>query len=219
MNQNFAETQELVGLVAAAFNIQVAEAYAHRTDPEGQRRNRLLRINPEKDPIGRAQFKMDFFYKVDGRLTAQIPQPVSEGSRVIRSEQVTMAELRLKPSKKLINGSPAGYYRVTVPHMLADKWEALIGYEQEFGNQTMLYVFGDKRQIKINVSSEKEGHRCINHLLRVVDPAFICGTSEEHTYVGRRAKNAKPHRLTGLKAAANLATIRFPDKTEYSHQI
>jgi hypothetical protein len=216
---SFARMTELLGVSAKILNHDVKEAYGHRTDPAGQELMRVLTVDPAKDAAPIIQLAYSTFYWGCGRLMQDSIQVFGEGSRVVEKKPANVAEIRLKPNKQYIDGVQVGYYRINVPHALKDKWQQIAGYTQTFGNITALYVFGDRRQIKINVSTEAEGHRCINHLLKLVDPAVLNGSSEEHSYIGRRAKNRKKHKLEGLLGTANQIKQKFPDRTHLIHQL
>jgi hypothetical protein len=218
MNEALSETQAQINLAARLLNAEVAEAYGKRTDDAGVRLKELLTIKEGKDTTVVATLKILNFYLCAGRLPGEAP-PQELFGLAQRSYDVIVGQVRLKCDKKLVAGKPCGYYRLNIPHFLPDRWEEVRDYHQEFGNLKVIYAFADKRQLKVSVSTEKEGHRAINHLLKAVDPSRLLGTAEDHCYTGRLPKNSKPHRLTGLTLKANRVRTIYPDKTSEAHQI
>lgn len=210
MNNNLTDLQSLLNLAAQAVNIEIAEAYQGKNVAAAELR-RILTLDPKKETAQSALLKMMTFYFGCDRVPTE--QPTGEGSRIYgRATNIIIGEVRIKPPKKRVNGSPPGYYQIRVPHFLPDKWETLREYAHSWGGTTLLYTFKSKRQIKVNAASEKDGHRMINHLLQAVDPAFKMGTSEEHSYMGCLAKDKEPPKLTGLVGIANRISIEYPDR-------
>jgi hypothetical protein len=210
MNDNLTDLQSLLNLAAHAVNAEIAEAYQGST-PSFVELKRILTIDPKKETAQSALLKMMTFYFGCDRVPTD--QPTGEGSRIYgRTPNVIVGEVRIKPPKKRVNGSPTGYYQIRIPHFLPEKWEALRGYSHAWGSTTLLYTFQSKRQIKVNAASEKDGHGMINHLLKAVDPAFKMGSSEEHSYKGYLAKDKDPPKLTGLTGTANRVSIEYPDR-------
>jgi hypothetical protein len=219
MSQQFARTSELLAVSAKILNNDVEEAYGHRKDPAGIELLKALTVDPAKDAAPVIQLAYTTFYLGCGRSMKDSIQIFGEGTRVAGRKPSNVAEIRLKPNRQYIDGVEVGYYRLNIPHALESKWKEIQGYTQVFGNITVLYIFGDRRQIKINVSTEAEGHRCMNLLLKLVDPAVLNGSSEEHSYIGRRAKNRKKHKLEGLTGTANQIKQKFPDRTSLIYQL
>lgn len=218
MNESLTYTQAQINLAARLLNAEVEEAYGKRKDEAGMKLKERLTINESKDTTGIVMLKILNFYLCAGRLPGEAP-PQDLFGLAQRSYDVIVGQIRLRCEKKLIAGKPCGYYRLNIPHFLPEKWEEVRDYHQEFGNLKVIYGFADKRQLKVSVSTEKEGHRAINHLLRAVNPSLLLGTAEEHCYTGRLPKNSKPHRLSGLTLKANRVRTIYPDKTSEAHQI
>jgi hypothetical protein len=221
MNANLTNQTALINLSARNLNADVAEAYGQRSDETGQRLMELLTVRPEQDNAINVLLKMMNFYFGCNRVPSEslAADSFDQTGRALRTNDVIVGEVRLKLDKKLINGSPTGYYRVNIPHFLPDKIDEIRGYHHEFGSITVLYTFSDKRQIKVFVSNEAEGFRVINHLLKAVNPKFLLGTAEQHAYVAHAPKTRKPHRLTGMTGKANRLRVRNPDKTSVSYQL
>jgi hypothetical protein len=217
-NDRLTKLKSRVAVEAKLFNAKVSEAYGHRQDPTGKTLLSALVIDENDSTLDRVE-KMMIFFLVCERLPLTATGLITEGSGIGRSIDVTTAQVRIKSPKKYADKKAIGYYYVRVPHAVETAWETLRGYRQTYGKITALYVFADKRQIKINVKDEKEGHRCINHLLKVVDPKRLIGTSEKHTHFSHPPPDKKPPRIDGLTAEANQITLLLPDRTELSHLI
>ncbi len=210
MNENLTDLQSLLNLAAHAVNAEIAEAYNSSAGSAAELK-RILTINPGKDTVQNALLKMMTFYFGCDRVPTEHPKP-DEPLFYRRATDIIVGEVRIKPPKKRVNGSPVGYYQIRVPHFLPDKWDLLREYTHAWGSVTLVYTFQSNRQIKVKAKDEKEGHRMINHLLRAVDPAFTMGTSESHSYEGKPAKDKKPPKLNGLVGVANRVSIEYPDR-------
>jgi hypothetical protein len=207
MNQNLEHLEGMVNLFAGEFNRQVMEAYAGKDE---RVKNQVL-VRPGQDTPIMVLLKAFYFYLVADRLpTAVVPSAESRMHR--RMANIIVGELRLKPDRKLVNGRKPGYYQIHIPHMHPDKWETLRGYEHQWGNVTMVYGFDSQRQIKVNVIDEAAGHKAINHLLKAVDPEWLLGSSEQHSYLGKQAKDKPPARMTGQTGRANRIAIHYSDE-------
>lgn len=210
MNNNLTDLQSLLNLAAQAVNIEIAEAYQGNAGNAAELR-RILTLDPKKETAQSALLKMMTFYFGCDRVPTE--QAKDEGSRIYgRAKNIIVGEVRIKPPKKRVNGSPTGYYQVRIPHFLPDKWNELREYTHAWGGTALIYSFQSKRQIKVYAASEKEGHRMINHLLKAVDPAVQMGTSERHSYKGHLAEDKEPPKLTGLVGIANRISIEYPDR-------
>jgi hypothetical protein len=215
----FALTTERIAAVAAMLNHDVKEAFGHRTDQQGKEMLRLLTVDPSKDAIPTICMLQSAFYDSCARGMKDSLRTFGHGRRESARKPCIIAELRIKPSKQYINGTEVGYYQTCVPHALPEKLEVVRGYHQTFGNITVAYIFGDRRQIKIHASTEAEGHRCINQLLGLVDPKQVKGNSENHSVIVHHSKDANKHKLTGLSGTANRIKFEFPDRTHETHQL
>jgi hypothetical protein len=206
MNQNLEELQGMLNLFAGEFNRQVMEAFIGKN---GRVRDQIL-VKPGDTPV-LAVLKALHFYLVADRLPSLVA-PSTESRMHRRLTDIIVGELRLKPDRKLVNGRKPGYYQIHIPHMVPAKWESLRGYEHHWGDLTMVYAFDSQRQIKINVIDEAAGHRAINHLLKAVEPGCLLGSSEQHSYIGKSAKDKPSARMTGQTGRANRIAIHYPDE-------
>jgi hypothetical protein len=216
-NELLSEQQGLINFAIKFHNAKVMEAYGHKKDEESQKIISLMLLT-EKDSLVVSLYKMNNFYNVADRATREYIDYPGQ-SIVKRSPAGIIGEVRLVGTKKHVNGKPVGSYRVKIPHFKEELVASVRDYHQEFGNVRMLYVFADKKQLKVNVSTEKEGWRVLNHLLKAVDPAKKLGTAEEHAYKGNMPPDAEPHKLTGLTMTAKAIRVIYPDKTSVVHQI
>jgi hypothetical protein len=216
-NQLLSEQQGLMNFAIKFHNAKVVEAYVHRKDDETKKLVELMLIT-EKDSLITALFRMNNFYNVADRTSREyIDYP---GQSIVKREPIgIVGEVRLGSAKKYVNGKAVGTYRITIPHFKEELVESIRDYHQEFGNVRMLYVFADKKQLKVNVSSQKEGFRVLNHLLQAVDPKKKMGTAEAHAYEGNMPPDAEPHKLTGLTLAAKSIRVISPDKTSVVYQL
>jgi hypothetical protein len=205
-NDNLEHLQGMVNLFSAEYNRQVAEAYQGKSEKV---KNQVL-ARSQDTPI-MLLLKAFYFYLVADRLPSVVP-PTADGRLHRRMAHIIVGEVRLKSDKKRVNGRVPGYYQLHIPHMHPDRWEKLRGYTHTWGNLTMVYAFDSQRQIKINVKDEATGHKAMNHLLQAVDPSCLLGSSEQHSYVGRPAKDKAPFRLAGQTGRANRIAIHYPDE-------
>jgi hypothetical protein len=217
LNLTLTETQALLNLTALTLNAEIAEAYSGDSEASKELR-RILTIDPKKETVQTALLKMLNFHFNHGLPS---DQPAADGSRIYgRATGIIQGEVRVRPPKKRINGVPTGYYQTVIPHFLPDKWVELRDYTQTWGEVRMIYAFESKRQIKVNVRDEKEGHRVINHLLRTVDPSYYLGKSEHHSYRGFVPPDKKKLVVSGLTGKANRVSIEWPDDRQIErHQL
>jgi hypothetical protein len=214
-NNNLTDTQALLNLAAHITNVEIAEAYQGKSTTAADLK-RILSIDTSKDTVQSALLKMMTFYFGANRVPAEPTQ--TEGSRIYgRAVNIIQGEVRIKPERKRVNGSPTGYYQINIPHFDPNKWQELRGYSHAWGRQILIYTFESKRQIKVNAFNEKEGHRMINHLLKAVDSKYLCGKSEKHSYKGDLAADRESPRLTGMKGRANRVAVAYPDRQTERH--
>lgn len=216
-NERLEEQQRLMNFAIRFHNPKVMESYGHKTDEDTKKLISLMLIT-DKDSLITALFRMNNFYNVADRSTKEYLDYPGQ-SIVKRANAGIVGELRLNSAKKYVNGKPVGTYRVKIPHFNEDLVASLRGFQQEFGNVRMLYVFADKKQLKVNVSSEKEGFRVLNYLLKAVDAKKRLGTAEEHAYKGNMPPDAEPHKLTGLTLAAKSVNVIYPNKTNLIYHL
>jgi hypothetical protein len=215
-NLTLTETQALLNLTALTLNAEITEAYYGNSEAAKELR-RILTIDPKKETVQTALLKMLNFHFNHGLPS---DQSAADGSRIYgRATNIIQAEVRIKPGRKRVNGVRLGYYQIVVPHFLPDKWPELRGYTHTWGELTMIYAFQSKRQIKINVKDEGEGHRIINQLLKTVDPAYHLGKSEKHSYKGFAAPDKDRLVVSGLTGKANRVSIEWPDRQLERHQL
>jgi hypothetical protein len=216
-NELLSEQQGLINFAIKFHNAKVMEAYGHKKDEESQRILSLMLLT-DKDSLIVSLYKMNNFYNVADRSTREYIDYPGQ-SIVKRSRAVILGEVRLSSAKKYVNGKPIGTYRIKIPHFKEELFASVRDYHQEFGNTRMIYAFEDKKQLKVNVISETEGYRVLNHLLKAVDPKKKLGTAEEHAYKGNMPPDAEPHKLTGLTLTAKAVRVLYPDKTSLVYQL
>jgi hypothetical protein len=216
LNSHLTDTQALLNLTAQALNAEIAEAYSGDSKAARELR-RILTMDPKKETVHTALLKMLNFHFNHGLPS---DQPAADGSRIYgRATGIIQGEVRIRPPKKRINNIQTGYYQIVVPHFLPDKWPELREYTHTWGEVKMIYAFSSKRQIKVNVKDENEGHRVINHLLKAVDPAYHQGKSERHSYKGFTPPDKEKLVVSGLTGKANRVSIEWPDRQVERHQL
>lgn len=151
----------------------------------------------EKDTVQEVILKtLVFFLSCDKLPSTTEERFINNNGKLPKDPLMMRGKVRLRPelryaTSKTGNVYPVGNTQIDIPHVLEDKLDKLHGLSHTYGQIKALYIFGDGTQIKVNAITQKEAHRVINHCLLAVDPAWLLGTSEDHTYFGISPKKAE----------------------------
>jgi hypothetical protein len=187
---------KLLSLDKAVFGAHVEAVWGKSEDPTIV----LLRETygpSESDTINERILKKLGFYLDCGKLPSLIEEHLVVNEKTAAKDPLMLrAQCAMRPELRYVtreNGKSyqVGNRRIDIPHIVENQCEELRGLHLTYGQRRGLYIFADGTQIKVNCITEKEAHRVINHCLKAVDPQWLKGSSEDHTYFGKSPKTAK----------------------------
>jgi hypothetical protein len=194
----------------ATFNRHVEAVYWKEIEAHQDARKALL-ITDKDTQISIANKQLLFFFSLQ-KFTQQTEetQYLTAGS-VPSDPEMIYLKVQLSPSLLYFpGGQPVGKRYIQVPHVDEAKLGSLKGFKFKHGSITRLYVFPDKKQIKVQAFDEIEGNKAINSLLGLVLDKWKVGTAEDHAYTGKPPRDKSGNRLTGITSTCNELHIHYP---------
>lgn len=204
-NERLTRTVRLNNLSASIHNPLVEQVYYRDTEADKILRE-TLRIEKYDSSVS-ILHKLLVFYLSCDKLSTQVEEHliVSKAIEEKSSERI-LVSVKLKCGKRYYtdkNGviKKTGYRDFDIPNLDLEYVNQnpyfFPDLKLRVGSQLMLYTLTDGHQIKINAYSTEEGHRVINYILQGVDKSKQYGTSEQHSYEGKRPKDGGKSPLHG----------------------
>lgn len=197
---------KLVNLARVLLNSRIDAVWATPEDETQARLKEILTITP-KDTINEVVLKTLIFFLDCDKLPSTTDEHFIVSDRkvpkeplMLRSQCMMRPELRYAKNEATGQIYSVGNRQIDIPHIVESRLTKLHGLHITYGQRKGLYIFDDGTQIKVNAITEVEAHRVINHCLLAVDPNWLKGPSEDHTYFGKPPKTAKKSPLHGIKA-------------------
>lgn len=198
------------------FNRHVEAVYYKNSDTHLEAKRALL-ITDKDTQISIANKQLLFFFSLQ-KFAQETEERVNiaKGMGEKDPNQVKL-RVRVNPSRMYKpDGTRYGYRYLRVPHIDESKLGNLRDFTFKHGMVIRLYVFADKKQIKLFAYDEAEGDRAINQLLKLVKDEWIIGTSEQHSYTGRMGKDVEDLDLTGITSKCNALLVQNPYESPYT---
>lgn len=194
----------------AAFNRHVQAVYWKDSDDHKDAKKALLITNQDTQ-ISIANKQLLFFFSLQ-KFTQQTEetQYLTMGTALSDPDMIYL-KVQLSPSLLYYpEGQSVGKRYIQVPHVDEAKLGNLKNFKFIHGSITRLYVFADRKQIKVQAIDENEGNRAINSLLELVLDKWKLGTAENHAFTGKPPKDKKTPRLQGVTSSCNELHIHYP---------
>lgn len=192
------------------FNRHVEAVYYKNSDTHVEARRALL-ITDKDTQISIANKQLLFFFSLQ-KFTQQTEETQYLTSRTALGDP-DMIYLKVQLSPSLLyfsNGSPVGKRYIQVPHIDESKLGNLKDFQFTHGAVSRLYVFADRKQIKVKAIDEKEADRAINELLKLVLDKWKLGNSENHAFTGKPPKDKSAPKLLGITSTCNELHVHYP---------
>jgi hypothetical protein len=198
------------------FNRHVEAVYYKNTETHTEAKRALL-ITAKDTQMSIANKQLLFFFSLQ-KFAQQTDERVNIAKGMAEKDpNMVKLKVRLQPAKLYKpDGTEYGQRYISVPHIDESKLGNLRDFTFKHGMVIRLYVFADKKQIKLFAHTETEGDRAINELLKLVDKKWLLGTSEEHSYTGRIGKDVKDLDLTGITSKAVALLVTHPHERPYT---
>jgi hypothetical protein len=192
------------------FNRHIEAVYHDASDSHKDTRRALL-ITDKDTQISIANKQLLFFFSLQ-KFTQQTEETQYLTAGTVPSDpEMIYLKVQLSPSLLYFpNGSPVGKRYIQVPHIDESKIGNLKDFKFKHGGVTRLYVFADKKQIKVKAFDETEGDRAINQLLGLVLDRWKLGDSETHSFTGKLPKDKDAPKLLGITSKCNELHIHYP---------
>jgi hypothetical protein len=198
------------------FNRHVKAVY-WKDDETHRNAKRALLITDKDTLLSIANKQLLFFFSLQKFAQAVEERIVIAKGMAEKDPNMVKLRLRMAPLKLYKpDGTKYGYRYFQVPHIDESKIGNLRDFTFKHGMVIRLYVFADKKQIKLFAFTETEGDRAINEILKLVDKKWLLGTSEQHSYTGRIGKDVPDGDLTGLTSKCNALLVQHPYEPPYT---
>jgi len=199
-----------------AFNRHIKAIYYKNDDTHKQAKRALL-ITSKDTQLSIVNKQLLFFFSLQ-KFAQQTEERVNIAKGLEdKDPNMVKLKIRLQPSKLYkLDGTMYGQRYISVPHIDESKLGNFRDFTFKHGMVIRLYVFSDKKQIKVFAFTETEGDRVINELLKLVRKDKLLGTSEQHSYTGRIGKDVKELDLTGITSKAVALLISHPYERPYT---
>jgi hypothetical protein len=199
-----------------SFNRHVNAVY-HLSTEEHVAAKRALLITISDTQISIANKQLLFFFSLQ-KFTQQTEEtPYLTAQTELSDPNMVRVKVQLSPSLLYFpDGMSVGKRYIQVPHVDESKLHLLKNFKFTHGDVIRLYVFGDKKQIKVRAISVEEGNRAINELLKIVVEKKKKGTAEKHGYTGKLPEDKPPGRLLGITSTCNELHIYHPHERPWT---
>lgn len=189
------------------------EAVYHNDSDEHKNARRALLITDKDTQISIANKQLLFFFSLQ-KFTQQTEetQYLTQGTALPDPEMIYL-KVQLSPSLLYYsNGQSVGKRYIQVPHIDESKLGNLKDFKFTHGAITRLYVFADRKQLKVKAIDEDEANRAINELLKLVLDKWKLGTAENHAFTGRPPKDKSAPKLVGITSSCNELHVYYPNE-------
>jgi hypothetical protein len=194
------------------FNRHIEAVYHDASDTHKDARRALL-ITDKDTQISIANKQLLFFFSLQ-KFTQQTEetQYLTQGFEMPDPNMIYL-KVQLSPSLLYYpGGQSVGKRYIQVPHIDESKLANLKDFKFTHGAITRLYVFGDRKQIKVKAIDETEGNRAINELLKLVLDKWKLGSAEDHAFTGRPPRDKTAPKLLGITSTCNELHIHYPNE-------
>lgn len=192
------------------FNRHVNAVYHQNSDSHIEAKRALL-ITDKDTQISIANKQLLFFFSLQ-KFTQQAEETQFLTSGTVPGDP-NMIYLKVQLSPSLLyfpSGQSVGSRYIKVPHVDESKLSNLRDFKFTHGAIRRIYVFPDKKQIKVIAIDEAEGDRAINQLLKLVLDKWKVGSSENHSFTGKPPKDKDDPKLIGITSKCNELHIFYP---------
>jgi hypothetical protein len=192
------------------FNRHVNSVYHQNSDSHIEAKRALL-ITDKDTQISIANKQLLFFFSLQ-KFTQQTEETQYLTSGTVPGDpEMIYLKVQLSPSLLYLpNGQSVGKRYIQVPHIDESKLGNLKDFKFTHGAVSRLYVFADRKQLKVKAIDEKEADRAINELLKLVLDKWKLGNSENHSFTGKPPRDKTAPKLLGITSVCNELHVHYP---------
>lgn len=207
-NDRRTSIEALINISRKIFNEQLKLTYdgrVNRSQEEVDRDKQLkdILLVGDRDTVPEVTLKLLTFYLLGNKIPSVIEEYIAVNKKYVNKDpDMVWGKLCVKGKGIIGDRAKSAYKYIQIKNIDRDKITLLSSFNFKIGSVLIMYTLKDGSQIKLNCSTQKEGHKAINELLKVIKVDLLQGTSEEHSYIGTVPSDSGKLKLDGLTLEA-----------------